>query len=408
MIYTCKPERVAIYVNRDSKRIDEIKAETGCDVIINGGLFTLATWTPVCHLKADGHIYAADQWRYFGYGWHTGKADLRLTADYATLDNYICCVCLIRDGKKEKLTYPAAMGGARPRTALGLFPDGRMWFYAASEGKTPESLQTLALNLGLDSCLMLDGGASTQGISPSGSLRQTRRCHNFICAWLDTPACPYPEPSALIGRGNVGDGTRWLQYMLNLRGAHPPLTVDGIYGGKTYAAVVTFQTAHGLKADGIVGALTRAALKEPSGASEIITPNYKWARTPSTRGTTEYIILHHAAGDATPEAIHNAHLANGWCGIGYNMYIRKSGKIYLGRPLDAVGAHTVGYNIKSIGICFEGNFEEERMSDVQIAAGKKAIEYARRFYPNTVIKLHKECDATACPGKYFPASEFRP
>ena len=407
MIYTCKPKKLSIYINRELKNIDQIKAETGADVIINGGLFTLANWTPVCHLKADGHIYAVDPWKYFGYGWND-VADIRLTSDYSDLDNYICCVCLVRNGKKEKLSYPAEMGGARPRTALGIFPDGRMWFYAASEGKSPETLQNLCISLGLDSALMLDGGSSTQGISPSGSFRQSRKCHNYICAWLDTPECPYPEPSGLIGRGNRGDGTRWLQFMLNLRGARPPLAVDGIYGGKTYAAVVTFQNANGLKADGIVGELTRAALKGSDAGPEIISPLYQWSRAPSTRATTRFIILHHAGvTSATAEAIHNYHKSLGWCGIGYNLYVTKDGKIYNGRPLDCVGAHTIGYNALSVGICFEGNFEVETMSDKQIQAGKKALEYVRSYYPTAEIKLHKECDATACPGKNFPAGEFR-
>lgn len=404
MQYICKPEKIRIYINSDYKTIDQIKAETGADVIINGGLFDSA-FKAVCHLKADGKIYAADQYKYWGYGWNNADNALKLTSAYTNLDNYIACVCLIRAGKKEKLLYPAEMGGARPRTALGIFPDGRMWFYAASEAKTPEALQILALSLGLDSALMLDGGLSTQGISPSGSFRQSRRAMNYICAWLKNSGCPYPEPTSLIARGNRGDGTRWLQWWLNQHGNS--LAVDGIFGGLTYAATVTFQSSHGLAPDGVVGTLTRAALKQLDD-TDIKSPAYVWNGNPSKRSTTQYIILHHAAvTSATPESIHNYHKSLGWCGIGYNIYVRKDGTIYKGRPLDCTGAHTVGYNNKSVGICFEGNFETERMEAAQIAAGKRAISYVRSYYPNTTIKLHKELDATACPGKNFPTSEFR-
>ncbi len=50
MSYICKPAKVSIYVNSKRKTLAEIKAETGCTAIINGGLFTMSTFSPVCHL----------------------------------------------------------------------------------------------------------------------------------------------------------------------------------------------------------------------------------------------------------------------------------------------------------------------------------------------------------------------
>lgn len=191
MIYTCKPARLAIYVNSARKTMDAIKAETGADVIINGGLFDGA-FNPVCHLKAGGKVYASDPYKYFGYGWHNGKADIRLTADYADLDNYICCVCMVREGKADPMLYQPDMGGVRPRTAIGLYPDGRVCFIYGTY-HSPESLQKFCLDAGLDSAVMLDGGGSTQGITPSGTVRSSdgRIVQNYILAWLnpgtDTP-----------------------------------------------------------------------------------------------------------------------------------------------------------------------------------------------------------------------------
>ena len=51
---------------------------------------------------------------------------------------------------------------------------------------------------------------------------------------------------------------RSLQYLLNARGAK--LTVDGVFGAKTKAALVSFQRAHHLTADGVAGGATWSAL----------------------------------------------------------------------------------------------------------------------------------------------------
>ena len=51
---------------------------------------------------------------------------------------------------------------------------------------------------------------------------------------------------------------RSLQYLLNAHGAK--LTVDGVFGPKTKAAVVAFQHAKGLSASGVVQASTWRAL----------------------------------------------------------------------------------------------------------------------------------------------------
>lgn len=187
MIYTCKPKKVAIYVNTERKPLTQIKAETGCTALINGGLYGMATFTPVCHLKVDGKVLAQDRYKYWGFAWNTN--DLTLTTDYSEYDNYICCVCLVRDGKAEKLIYDSALSGYRPRTAFGVFPDGRVWLYAvATPGQTPEQLQRTALAAGVKHAIMLDGGGSTQGASPGETMIVDRRVHNFICVWDEVEA----------------------------------------------------------------------------------------------------------------------------------------------------------------------------------------------------------------------------
>lgn len=69
--------------------------------------------------------------------------------------------------------------------------------------------------------------------------------------------------------GCSGDDVKRLQETLNKLGFKCG-TPDGIFGSKTKTAVMAFQSAYGLKADGIVGTQTRAALQKAAGAEEEI------------------------------------------------------------------------------------------------------------------------------------------
>ena len=126
------------------------------------------------------------------------------------------------------------------------------------------------------------------------------------------------------------------------------------------------------------------------------------------RTKTTLLVLHHAAGNGSVEQIHSYHKnTKGWAGIGYHFYIRKDGSVWRGRPEDTVGAHTLNYNSVSIGICFEGNFENEQMSDAQKNAGRELVTYLKNKYPSiTEVKRHGDLRATDCPGKNFPFDEI--
>lgn len=139
---------------------------------------------------------------------------------------------------------------------------------------------------------------------------------------------------------------------------------------------------------------------------EIIETNLQF-RDMSTRKVTERIILHHAdAKSCSAEDIHRWHLNNGWSGAGYHFLVRKDGKIYRLRPEDKVGAHAYSSNYNSIGICFEGNYMEEDMPEIQKEAGKELVAYLKNKYGITTVQRHKDVCATSCPGNKFPFEEI--
>ena len=65
-----------------------------------------------------------------------------------------------------------------------------------------------------------------------------------------------------LRKGDRGNEVKELQTALN--GAGSNLTVDGVFGNDTHAAVIAFQIAHKLTIDGIVGAKTWEALTIPT------------------------------------------------------------------------------------------------------------------------------------------------
>ena len=134
--------------------------------------------------------------------------------------------------------------------------------------------------------------------------------------------------------------------------------------------------------------------------------SYKWNGALSKRRSTSRIILHHAAASkCTAQQIHSWHLANGWVGIGYHCLVRKDGSIYRGRPENTVGAHAGNNNYDSIGICFEGNFMTETMSEVQKRAGQELVQYLKGKYGISKVQKHSDVNATGCPGTHFPFKE---
>ena len=136
----------------------------------------------------------------------------------------------------------------------------------------------------------------------------------------------------------------------------------------------------------------------------VIEEKYNWAYPLTRRNRTTLLVLHHEAGSgSTAQQIHNYHrYTNGWAGIAYHYYVRKDGTIYRGRPENMIGGHCLGYNSCSIGICFEGNFENETMGQTQINAGWELIADILRRYPGITVRRHKDLNQTACPGKNFP------
>ena len=119
------------------------------------------------------------------------------------------------------------------------------------------------------------------------------------------------------------------------------------------------------------------------------------------------IIVHCAATregrDFTVEDITRWHKARGFATIGYHYVIYRDGSIHEGRPLEQIGAHCVGHNKHSIGICYIGGCASDGKTpkDTRTPEQKEALlALLRRLkarFPNATIHGHRDFAAKACP-----------
>jgi N-acetylmuramoyl-L-alanine amidase. len=119
------------------------------------------------------------------------------------------------------------------------------------------------------------------------------------------------------------------------------------------------------------------------------------------------IIIHCSATaegkDFTVEDITRWHKARGFETIGYHYVVYRDGTVHLGRRLERKGAHCVGHNANSLGICYIGGCaadgktpKDTRTVDQRIAL-IDLIKELKKQYPNATIHGHNEYAAKACP-----------
>lgn len=129
-----------------------------------------------------------------------------------------------------------------------------------------------------------------------------------------------------------------------------------------------------------------------------------------------HLVIHYSATpverDFTSADIDRMHRKHGFNEIGYHFFIRKNGAVEHGRDLSQpgrfeVGAHSLGENDSSIGICFEGGVTLAAPNtgfDSRTPAQKKSmievIDGLHQRFPGAIVEGHRDMPeaATQCPG----------
>jgi hypothetical protein len=198
---------------------------------------------------------------------------------------------------------------------------------------------------------------------------------------------------------------RHVQHVLMQTGDYPgPL--DGWAGARTRAAF-----------DAAMARAGRAGAPVAAPAAPVAAP---MIRQGSAGHPVREIIVHCSAtrpewfaGRSLQDKIHEIdrwHRMNGWQGIGYHWLIDRDGKIAAGRPETQIGAHVVGRNSGTIGVCLiggHGSSERDPFNRNFTADQDKALRQLIREISNrtqiTTVSGHNQYAAKACPGFHVPS-----
>lgn len=108
--------------------------------------------------------------------------------------------------------------------------------------------------------------------------------------------------------------------------------------------------------------------------------------------------------DIDVETVRGWHVdGNGWKDVGYHFFIKRDGKIQIGRPITQTGAHTKGENTGSIGICYaggvaeDGKTPEDNRTELQKASLRVLCKALSEVFKGVTFHGHNEFSAKACP-----------
>ena len=106
--------------------------------------------------------------------------------------------------------------------------------------------------------------------------------------------------------------------------------------------------------------------------------------------------------DVKTETIKEWHTAKGWADIGYHYVIELDGSIVEGRPIELIGAHCLGQNKFSIGICYVGGMnksmskpKDTRTEEQKVSLTELVNELKSKF--DLSVHGHNQFSNKACP-----------
>lgn len=116
----------------------------------------------------------------------------------------------------------------------------------------------------------------------------------------------------------------------------------------------------------------------------------------------KYLIIHAAdtpvSMDIGAKEIRRWHtVENGWSDIGYHYVIRRDGTVEKGRDDKTPGAHAVGYNTESLGICMVGGKPDCNYTAAQWRTLDDLVKRLLRDHRGAKVIGHRDVSSKPCP-----------
>ena len=182
--------------------ITNMKARTGADIIINGGTYDMNTGAPDSYVVIDGKVVGGAGYAGYGYGFNGNKVVFGLKNAMGS-PYFAGCYTGYVDNKKIIEKYLEST--KRGRTGIGLTAAGELVIYVISDDDAAKCSTTAfhqaMIDYGAVNGINLDGGGSSQWISPTSSYNSGRSVSWYICIWLKTSNVIVLDP----GHGGTDD-----------------------------------------------------------------------------------------------------------------------------------------------------------------------------------------------------------
>ncbi|ODU56961.1 MAG: hypothetical protein ABT01_02950 [Clostridium sp. SCN 57-10] len=160
------------------------KLAPGAHILINTAIFEFGSGEILSRVVADGATKGKSAT--WGIGFPTSGNPVWTWDNAAGAEHYVgAYTYAVRDGQnKDGLKDNAKRG----RTALGLTAEGELVVYLVTDGDTQAcSTATLCqrlLDMGCVNAINLDGGGSSQGVTPAGRYDSGRKVPAWLALWM--------------------------------------------------------------------------------------------------------------------------------------------------------------------------------------------------------------------------------